>query len=177
MDCPQCGYVLDPFQKECPRCARTGGKAPAATAPATSSAQQVKTVARDAASQFKAEPLIRLKMEEPELGWALAASLWSIIVIDGLLLLVLFFCIVFYLSRYLGGFYRRPFTHLQHHRRLDVIDLSSLGGTLFNRRGDHSGVTIFRRRRSGDRRSDLHLYPAPCYCGHCRVGCADPSLA
>ena len=93
MDCPQCGYVMDAFQQECPRCARTGGKPPAAVAPVESReavATRVKTAAKDTASQFKVVPLIKLpKMEEPELGWTLTISLWVAIGLNGLLALIL----------------------------------------------------------------------------------------
>jgi len=69
MDCPQCGYVMDPFEKECPRCARTGGKPPApvqSEEPKEALATRVKSAAKDTASQFQAIPLIKLpKMEEP----------------------------------------------------------------------------------------------------------------
>jgi len=94
MDCPQCGYVMDPFEQKCPRCARLGAKAPPAAvaveAPKETLATRLKSATQDTASQFKAVPLIKLpKMEEPELGWTLTVSLWITIGLNGLITLIL----------------------------------------------------------------------------------------
>lgn len=94
MDCPQCGFVLDAFSEECPRCARMRAKgisAPAtASSPAPSLSTQAKTAVQETAQSIKVVPLIRLPvMDTPELGWPLTILLWLVIGLHGLLLLML----------------------------------------------------------------------------------------
>lgn len=112
MDCPKCGYVLDPFETSCPRCARLGDKAApgaaTATAPRPAKDQAVAdaigkiapTVQSNAAPQARVaqqqpapgQPPIRRPRQEvvqtgPVLGWPLTILLWSYIVILGLYIL------------------------------------------------------------------------------------------
>ncbi|MHB0936743.1 MAG: hypothetical protein ACYDCO_26895 [Armatimonadota bacterium] len=96
MDCPQCGYVMAPFEAKCPRCARLGGKAaqssPEPEEQSEPPAARMKTAAKDTASQFQAVPLIKLpkmQVDEPELGWTLTISLWIVIGLNGLLSIIL----------------------------------------------------------------------------------------
>jgi hypothetical protein len=81
MDCPKCGYVLDPFQASCPKCART----PAST----TDELPIQKVAVMPTPMMPAPPphrpqqpsphLQQFVRDEPELGWPLTILLWIVI--------------------------------------------------------------------------------------------------
>ena len=111
MDCPKCGYILDPFESSCPRCARLGDKAApgAATATAPPPAKDQAVVdainkiapkvqanavpqANVAQQQVPGQPPIRRPRQEviatgPVLGWPLTILLWIYAGLLGLYLL------------------------------------------------------------------------------------------
>ena len=99
MVCPKCGYVLDPFEKDCPRCARRPASPPAhrpssfADEPHTAEpppppgvplASKITEAAQDTAKSIEVVPLVRLPgIDEPDLGWPLAIFLWLVMALNG----------------------------------------------------------------------------------------------
>ncbi len=73
--CQKCGYVLDPFETDCPRCKRLGAgavkKPPAPPPAATISNEEVKKIARQMAVKPKPETVASNEYMgyEPPLGW------------------------------------------------------------------------------------------------------------
>jgi len=112
MDCPQCGYVMDPFEEECPRCKRLGTKAgvappagtrtqppaepalssmpappPSASAPRPATlGTQATNVARDTVQSMRPEPLFNI--DAPDIGWPLTILLWIVIIFNSLVVAV-----------------------------------------------------------------------------------------
>ncbi|MHB0936742.1 MAG: hypothetical protein ACYDCO_26900 [Armatimonadota bacterium] len=96
MECPECGYVLSPFELECPRCKRKqarGSREPEVALPARSL-----EVARDAVGAFEVVPLFG-RLAIPELGGALTALL-SGAVLFNLLLVGAFVFIIYSVERF-----------------------------------------------------------------------------
>jgi len=106
MDCPKCGYILDPFESSCPRCARLGDKAAPGAATATAPPPAKDQAVVDAISkiapkvqggavpqqQVPGQPPIRRPRQEviatgPPLGWPLTILLWIYVVLLGLYVL------------------------------------------------------------------------------------------
>jgi len=82
MECPECGYVLSPFELDCPRCKRKeerDDREPEEPLPARSL-----EVAREAVGSFEVVPLFG-RFGVPELGGALTALLGGAVLLNLLL--------------------------------------------------------------------------------------------
>jgi hypothetical protein len=108
MDCPQCGYVLDPFENSCPKCAKTGRAAistvAAAPAPPVMASPPVATpqpVTPQPVPRQVRRPAPPKERYEPPLGWFLTILLW---VVGGLnVVVMILLIIVSIVAHYLGG--------------------------------------------------------------------------
>lgn len=88
MDCPRCGYAMDPFDIECPRCMRLGPQAVATRAPVPSNPplepesfrQSPPHLAGQAPDERIVLPPLRYV---PPLGWLLTITLWVALIIQG----------------------------------------------------------------------------------------------
>jgi len=79
MQCTKCGYVMDPFEKECPKCLRVGVAAENLPPPLPEP-----TILKNPslARRMAAPPPI--ERDPPELGWPLTIALWVFLVIYSL---------------------------------------------------------------------------------------------
>ncbi|OPZ81271.1 MAG: hypothetical protein BWY76_03083 [bacterium ADurb.Bin429] len=95
MDCPQCGYVMDPFESTCPKCAKAGRTGAATAAPAVAAppvAPQYQPPPEPAKSMPAPKQIRRPQPRdtyEPPLGWFLTILLWIVAGLNGLGLLFL----------------------------------------------------------------------------------------
>lgn len=85
MECPHCGYLMDDFTTECPKCTRlkAQGKAPTPAA----------TAAQVGASLPAAPP--RQQRKTPELGWPITITLWAVIGMNCLMILAVIVSAIF----------------------------------------------------------------------------------
>jgi len=81
MECPECGYVLSPFELECPRCKRKEARGD--LEPAALPARPLEA-ARDVAQSFEVVPLFN-RFAVPELGGPLTALLGGVVLLNLLL--------------------------------------------------------------------------------------------
>jgi len=97
MECPECGYMMDAFETDCPRCARRRQQ-PAAgdTPPAAPVLDRVKNTVEGLSTSFELFSCWRavlqflnrfIRIDEPELGCALTLVLW---LVSGLNILLAF---------------------------------------------------------------------------------------
>lgn len=88
MECPKCGYMLDPFEASCPRCARqhTPGATAVQPEPSPQHAEVLKTLdALEPRLQQRAARQPAPIRYAPTLGWPLTIALWLLIAYHGLL--------------------------------------------------------------------------------------------
>ena len=84
MECARCGYVMQEYEKECPRCSRLGAKQPVA-------AGRPQPVAAPAGGAYLPASRVYDDDEDdaPALGWPLTVMLWTVLLISAAELLMI----------------------------------------------------------------------------------------
>ncbi|MHB0936741.1 MAG: hypothetical protein ACYDCO_26905 [Armatimonadota bacterium] len=79
MECSRCGYVMQEYEKECPRCSRMGAKQPAAPGrPQPAAAGGVAV----APPRYLSRPDEDDYDDAPALGWPLTVMLWTVLMMS-----------------------------------------------------------------------------------------------
>lgn len=89
MECKQCGYVMQEYEAECPRCSRLKAKGAAVPGPRQAAAAAGPAVPR---YMTQREPI----PDGPEYGWPLTILIWTVLLMNGGE--VLFYMLVMFLG-------------------------------------------------------------------------------